>query len=85
MISKSGVHLSTGPSVQQQQHEEDQMDCGAATPDPSDHAALSKVHRWGQTDRSETGLWGREPNVQVFFLFFKFSCVIRRHSKERRI
>ncbi|XP_056902954.1 stress-induced-phosphoprotein 1 isoform X1 [Takifugu flavidus] len=33
--------LGNGPSVQQQQ-QEDQMDYGAATPDPSGHTALSK-------------------------------------------
>lgn len=32
----------TGPPVQQQ---EEQMDCGAATPDPSDDATLSQVNK----------------------------------------
>lgn len=38
--NENGVHLWTGPSVQQQQ-QEDRMDYGVATPD---NAALSKVH-----------------------------------------
>ncbi|XP_018533532.1 stress-induced-phosphoprotein 1 isoform X2 [Lates calcarifer] len=42
--------LGSGPPVQQQ---EEQMDCGAATPDPSDDATLSQNALNGEEDLSE--------------------------------
>ncbi|XP_041802755.1 stress-induced-phosphoprotein 1 isoform X1 [Chelmon rostratus] len=42
--------LGSGPPVQQQQ---EQMDCGAATPDPSDDATLSQDALNGEEDLSE--------------------------------
>ncbi|XP_070834469.1 stress-induced-phosphoprotein 1 isoform X2 [Chaetodon trifascialis] len=42
--------LGSGPPVQQQ---EEQMDCGAATPDPSDDATLSQDALNGEEDLSE--------------------------------
>ncbi|XP_069000800.1 uncharacterized protein [Embiotoca jacksoni] len=42
--------LGSGPPVQQQ---EEQMDCGAASPDPNDHATLSRDALNGEEDLSE--------------------------------
>lgn len=55
------------------------MDYGAATPDLSGHTALSKVHSWGQIDRSSRG--------QCAFFFYCFlvrlGCNQRRGGVER--
>lgn len=67
------VYFPTGPAVQQQ---EEQMDCGAATPDSSEDATLSQVNKWCQTDRALSGLQGWRYNVQCSTLCaFLLGCI----------